>query len=74
MATDPTPFPSGPPSGPARTARRIIVETVVVALAGAFIWGFLWEVGQWHYGQIAAIVIWIAGAPLLELARAMRTK
>jgi MFS-type transporter involved in bile tolerance (Atg22 family) len=74
MATDPTPFPPGPPAGPARTARRIIVEAVVVALVGAFIWGLLWDVGQWRYGLIAAIVIWIAGAPLLEFLRVMRAK
>ena len=61
--------PPPPPPGPARTVERIVVETIIVALAGAFVLALAWELGKLDIGWTLAIIIWIAGAPLLEIIR-----
>ena len=66
---DDTPPP--PPPGPARTVERIVVEALLVALAGAFVLALTWELGELHIGWPLAIIIWIAGAPLLEILRVL---
>ena len=68
------PMPDTPPppplkSKPARTIERVLVETFMVALAGAFVLGVAWEMGKVDVGWVIAIIIWIAGAPFLELVR-----
>jgi hypothetical protein len=61
--------PASPPPGPVRTVERIVVETFLVAVAGALVLGFAWELGKVEIGWTIAIIIWIAGAPLLEIIR-----
>ena len=62
---------SVPPPKPTttRTIERIVLETFLVALAGAFALGVAWDIGNVEIGWIVAIVIWIVGAPVLEVLR-----
>lgn len=59
---------------PVRTIRRILVEAVFVALLGALALGILWEAGLADVGWIVAMIIWVAGAPLLEIIRLLQSR
>ena len=64
---------SSRPASPAkRTISRIVFEAVVVGLLGATALGIAWELDQARAGLIAAVVIWIAGAPFLEIMRVVQ--
>lgn len=68
--SEPDPLP--PPNHvPPRPIHRIALETLVVALAGATVLGIAWEIGHDDIGWIAAVIIWIAGGPALEILRLM---
>ena len=70
--TDP---PSTPPkSFVARSVRRIVAEALVLAFVGALVLGIFWELQLFAVGLIVACVIWISGAPLLELLRLRQTR
>lgn len=67
--------PQPPPAPmPVRTIRRILVEAVFVALLGALALGILWEAGLADVGWIVAMIIWVAGAPLLEIIRLLQSR
>jgi hypothetical protein len=51
-----------------RLIRVIVMETILVAMVGGIVWGILWEVGFPTAGMIAAIVIWLAVSPIIEIA------
>jgi hypothetical protein len=70
--TEPTPIPPSPllPRG----VRRILVEALVVGFMGALVYGTLWELQLSQAGLIVACIIWIAGAPILELLRLRNSK
>ena len=55
-----------------RTIGRILLEAVAVALVGATVLGIVWEMNHFEAGLIAAIVIWVAGAPFLEILRVLQ--
>ena len=65
--TDPTPTPRKPILP--RSVRRIITEALLVGFFGALVLGIFWELQFPYIGWCVAGVIWLAGAPLLELAR-----
>lgn len=65
--TDPQTTP--PKSFVARSMRRVVAEALVVAFVGALVYGTFWELQLSSIGLIVACVIWISGAPLLELLR-----
>jgi hypothetical protein len=66
---------SKPPlSKPARTVRRIIAEAFFVAFIGAMFFGIAAELRFWKVGEIGAIIIWVVGTPVLEIARVMQSR
>lgn len=58
----------------ARSIRRIMIEAMLVAVLGAAALGILWEMGFQDLGWIIAGIIWITGAPLLEIARLVQQR
>lgn len=70
--TDPTPHPSKPAL--ARSVRRVLTEALLVGFMGALVLGIFWELQLSYIGWFVAGVIWIAGAPLLELIRISQSK
>ena len=75
MTQSPSPSPAFPPPDdrPPRTVQRIALETFLVGLLGATVWGIAWELGHDDLGWIIAIIIWVAGAPLLEGMRLIQS-
>jgi len=59
---------------PPRTVPRIIGETFLVVFFAATVWGIAWELGYARAGRIVAIVIGVAGAPVLELTRLLQSR
>lgn len=57
-----------------RSVRRIVAEALAVAFLGALVYGTFWELQLSDVGLIIACIIWIGGAPLLELLRLRRAK
>lgn len=69
---DPDPIPPKPLLP--RSVRRVLVEAVAVAFIGALVFGTFWELQLRDAGLIVAGIIWIAGAPALELIRLRQTR
>jgi hypothetical protein len=69
---DPNPHPPKPILS--RSVRRILTEALVVGFFGALVLGIFWELQLPHIGWFIAGVIWLAGAPLLELIRISQSK
>lgn len=65
----PDPDPPPPKSLLPRSIRRVLVEALAVAFLGALVYGTFWELQFPDAGLIVAGVLWIAGAPALELIR-----
>lgn len=53
----------------ARTLRRILIEALFVGLIGGSVLGIAWDIGRPDAGLVLAILIWVAGPPLLEILR-----
>lgn len=69
---DPDPTPPRPLVP--RSMRRILAEALAVAFVGAMVYGTFWELQLSDAGLIIACIIWIGGAPLLELLRLRHVK
>jgi hypothetical protein len=52
----------------------VLTEAVAVAFIGALVFGTFWELQLRDAGLIVAGIIWIAGAPALELIRLRQTR
>jgi hypothetical protein len=57
-----------------RGIRRILAEAIVVALVGGLVGGLLWEIQLRDEGLIIAGIIWIIGAPALEIIRLLQLR
>ena len=72
--TDPQPFPDAPTPAVRRTVRRIVAEALLILLLGTFAVGTLWEMGFPDTGWVVALIIWICGAPALEIMRVFQRR
>lgn len=70
--THPQPIPEPPRDGGERTIPRIIGEALLVLICGGVALGVAWEIGYPDIGWILAAVLWVCGAPALEISRLIR--
>ena len=68
------PLPDPPHDAPERTIARIIGEALLVLAVGGLALGISWELQCPNVGWVIAGVIWVLGAPVLEISRVFQSR
>ena len=68
------PLPDPPRDAPGRTIARIIGEALLVLALGGLALGISWELQYPDVGWVIAGIIWVLGAPALEISRLLQSR